>query len=714
MTRIAISHRARMLLLAVCACALVGAPEARSQTPPLPELRLETEEARQQTRRHLARSAATQRRAAVAFAESRGLPVRHGADGRVFELVRLRDGRPLYLGTVNREAAISTNAAAVRLVFPYQLSGAATVLGVWDAGTVLATHREFGSRVLVRNEDAPFEGHATSVAGVMGAAGVRSEARGMAPDAFLMSYDWNRDVSEMSDEAASEPTHSGRLNLSNHSYGYVSGWSRGSFSGSSGWHWMGDWPAREDYKFGQYADDSRLWDWLCTEAPYYLPVRSAGNDRNDNPGSGARFYYFDNGTQTWNGATYDPSTHPLGDGIVNGGYDLIDTVSAAKNILTVGGVTDAIRFGERDPESAEILGFTAWGPTDDGRVKPDIMGVGFGLLTTAVANDSAYRLFSGTSAAAPNVTGSAALLVQLHRDYFGGANMRGATLKGLILHTADDLDMPGPDYRTGWGLMNTLAAADQVAMHAGDPGNLRLVEDTLDEQTPWRTYTFRWDGLSPIRVTLCWTDPPGPVKEMLDDSTPVLVNDLDLRLTGPLGAELLPYALDRANPSVSATRADNTVDNVEQIRLEAPASGEYTIRVSHKGTLESGAQSYSLLVSGQQQDSDGDGLQDVVEGSGDVDQDGIPAFLDPDSDGDGVADADELPGDFDSDGRDNIDDSDSDNDGFLDGLEVSGGTNPYDAGSTPTVPLSTAAVLLAILGAGLAGLAGRAVLRGRV
>lgn len=694
MTRRYATRLATALVLAVSLlCAAAAAQQPRV-------FRLETEEARAQTEARIAAESGRLRAEARAFAEARGLPVRQSTAAGVFELQRLHHGLPLYLATTNREAAITTNVTPVRLVYPYRLSGVATVMGVWDAGSVRATHQEFGTRVILRNPSVAFEGHGTSVAGVMGAVGRRPEAQGMAPDAFIASYDWNDDLAEASGAAAVAPTNSGKLNVSNHSYGYVSGWGFGGFSGNSGWHWMGDWPAREDFKFGLYGAETADWDALCHTAQYYLPVRSAGNDRTDNPGGGALFYYFDNGTGRWVSGNYDPSVHPKGDGIVNGGYDIMDTVSCAKNILTVGAVTDAIAGGQRDPAAANVTSFTAWGPADDGRIKPDIVGNGLGLLTTAVDNDEAYRLFAGTSASAPNVTGSAILLVQQHREYFNGVNMRAATLKGLILHTADDIESPGPDYRTGWGLMNTLAAANQIAMHYGDPAKLRIVESALDAQVPARDYTFTWDGRSPIRVTLSWTDPAGPVRTMLDDPAPVLVNDLDLRLTGPAGAGPLPYVLDPANPAEAATRGDNVVDNVEQILLEAPTAGQYTVRVAHKGALQNGYQAFSLFVSGQFQDSDGDGVQDVDEDASDTDFDGLPAFLDADSDNDGLTDDLEPPGDGDGDGLQNVDDPDSDNDGIGDGAEVAAGSDPFDPDDVPQLPVDGRALALLLLAAG--------------
>ncbi|HOH30071.1 MAG TPA: GEVED domain-containing protein, partial [Candidatus Hydrogenedentes bacterium] len=139
-------------------------------------------------------------------------------------------------------------------------------------------------------------------------------------------------------------------------------------------------------------------------------------------------------------------------------------------------------------------------------------------------------------------------------------------------------------------------------------GTLNMVEDSVGEAQPYQSYSFTWNGVDPIRATLCWTDPSGPAQDGLNVSTPVLVNDLDLRVYGPGGAVFYPYTLDRLHPADNVVTGDNIVDNVEQVYIAAPSvSGEYTVEVSHKGMLAGGYQIYALLVSGQASESGGGG-----------------------------------------------------------------------------------------------------------
>jgi hypothetical protein len=109
------------------------------------------------------------------------------------------------------------------------------------------------------------------------------------------------------------------------------------------------------------------------------------------------------------------------------------------------------------------------------------------------------------------------------------------------------------------------------------------------------------DGLEDFKVTLCWTDPPGPLSTNHDDASYKLVNDLDLRVLGPGGTPVYaPYVLLLNNPSNIAARGDNARDNVEQVYRIAGSMtpGTYTVRINHKGTLSNGVQQYSLIVSG--------------------------------------------------------------------------------------------------------------------
>ena len=149
----------------------------------------------------------------------------------------------------------------------------------------------------------------------------------------------------------------------------------------------------------------------------------------------------------------------------------------------------------------------------------------------------------------------------------------------------------------GWGLVNAEEAGRLINFDGF--GNNVIDEQVLSNGSTY-TRDINSDGNSPIKVTICWTDPAGtPVSaNYLNNRTPMLVNDLDLKITN--GATYYPWKLDPENPANAATNSgENNVDNVEQVYIELPSAGTYTIEVSHDGSLTGGSQAFSIIVSGE-------------------------------------------------------------------------------------------------------------------
>lgn len=545
-----------------------------------------------------------QRAAGVARAQALNLPIRRERlDGTVKEVIGLDEaGNVLYLVTHNDMAAISTGADILHQA-AYTLSGTNLVVGMWDGGAGRSTHREFeGTRLVIRDGAAPIA-HATHVGGTLAAAGITARAKGMAFAVRVDSYDWNDDKAEMTERAATGPGDPEALLLSNHSYGIISGWFRtGGSSPAYIWYGSGSTASDFDPRFGQYNTFPRDSDALAYQAPYYLMFRSAGNDRTDNPVSGQMVQLSPSSTST---VAYDPALHPPGDGVYRDGYNTISFDAVAKNVITIGSVSDAVSSGLRDPGQAHISHFSSWGPTDDGRIKPDLVANGEALYSTLNGGDASYGTLSGTSMSAPNAAGTAVLLVEKYGRLFPGGAMRASTLKGLLIHTADDLGTPGPNYQYGWGLLNGVGAADLLADHAARPERLRMQEDVLTTSEPSRSYSFVWDGETPIRATLSWTDPPGTATTSADLRSPRLRNNLDLRIVGPDDTVYRPYVMPFvgtwtvASMSAPATNGVNNTDNVEQVYIPSPpVAGVYVATVTHQGTLADNQQVFSLLLDG--------------------------------------------------------------------------------------------------------------------
>ncbi len=493
-----------------------------------------------------------QRKQAVKIAKQQGWETSITTkDGVFLQLQKVIDGKPVYYKTFNVDAARSTrtnhlnNGGSLGL----NLMGQGMTAHVWDGGIARASHQEYdgaggNNRFSVGDGSSTLNFHAAHVTGTIIASGVQADAKGMAPHASAVGYFWDNDQSEATSAAAS-----GML-VSNHSYGFAA---RNPNTGQV---------QLPQYFFGGYIDESRAWDEILFNAPNYLMVVAAGNDGNDNTAN----------------------SNPTG----GSGWDKLTGHSTSKNNLVVANAQDANVDANGNLISVSINSSSSEGPTDDFRIKPDITGNGTGVYSTYHNSNSAYNSITGTSMASPNVAGSL-LLLQQHYNNVNGNFMRAATLKGLALHTADDAGASGPDAVFGWGLLNAKRAAETITANGAAS---KIEELTL---TAGQTYTITVDsdGTSPLLASISWTDRPGTAVTTVNSTTPVLVNDLDIRVSKG-GTQFLPYEL--TGPTTNAKR-DNNVDPYERVDV-SNASGSYTITVTHKGTLTGGSQAFTLIVTG--------------------------------------------------------------------------------------------------------------------
>jgi subtilisin-like proprotein convertase family protein len=497
------------------------------------------------------------------YSELNNIPIfRENEDGSFDQLMRITDnGIPIYYSLDNVDAAISTrtdrlhNGGSLGL----NIQGQGMTAYVWEIGPARISHQEYtaGTANRVTNGDGVStlnsnSFHANHVIGTIVASGVDPRAKGMAPQANAVAYTASNDVAEMAAAGAN-----GAL-ISNHSYGIRIS----SFSNAPEF-------------IGKYTESARTIDQIAYNAPYYLPVYSAGND----------------GANT-NGAPFAP------------GFDKLTGDKVSKNIMTVASANDANINADGSLNFVVSSSFSSQGPSDDLRIKPDISGNGSGLFSTYDSANDAYGTISGTSMSSPNVAGSMLLLQQYYNQKNGGF-MRAATLKGLTLHTADDFGAAGPDVTAGWGLMNTMAAANVIT---GDKLNSRIIEAVLQDGQSY-SLTIESDNVSEILASISWSDVPGNINTGgANDATPALVNDLDLRITQN-GISFEPWKLIGATNNGTG---DNRVDNFERVDV-ANASGTYTITVTHKGALVTGSQAFSLIVTGEDNDFAITSTQDRIE-----------------------------------------------------------------------------------------------------
>lgn len=495
----------------------------------------------------LAEKARAEKEKAIAAARANQWDIfKFNPDGSFDELIGLfPDGSPKYLALDNVNAAKSTRANHLNSggSLGLNLNGQNMIGGVWDGGPVRTSHQEFGGRVIIGDGVSILNSnsfHGTHVTGTVTATGVDANAKGMANLATVKTFDWSFDEEEVLAEVQNG------LLLSNHSYGVP-------IANAPGPWFM-----------GAYSEDARVWDEIHYVSPYYLMIVSAGNDGGNTNSS--------------------PSTI---------GYDKLNGNKNAKNNLVIANTLDALVDSSGNLQLVNINSGSSQGPTDDFRIKPDISGNGTGLYSTTSTGDTQYTNLSGTSMASPNVMGTL-LLVQQHFNNVNQKFMRSSTLKALACHTADDAGNAGPDAKFGWGLLNAKAAANAITNNGL---NTWISEENLNNNQSF-TMTVKSTAGSPLVATICWTDVPGVANSgILNNSTPVLINDLDIRITQG-GETFYPWRLLPNATSLAVRNGDNFVDTVETIKIDNANGGDYTITVTHKGTLVDNQQAFGLVISG--------------------------------------------------------------------------------------------------------------------
>ena len=477
-------------------------------------------------------------------------------NGRIAFLDGLDEfGMPLYYTVDNFGSTITSRANHLfdGGSLGLDLTGNGITAGVWEVnGYIRGSHEALVGRVNVLNgaftESNEYTSHATHVTGTIIANGIdNSNARGYAINATVNGYDSANMYSEMASEAAQG------LLVSNHSYGAL------PINSETGDVIYGV------YGYGKYGSSAKQIDNILYLADYYLPVISAGNEGDNAPSR----------------------------------YDLLYGNKTSKNALIIAAVKSVSNY--TGPESVEMTDFSSWGPTDDGRIKPDISNKGQSVYSSDSDSDSDYDSKSGTSMSAPGTTG-AIVLLQEHNYNVNSSYLKSASMRGLLIHTADECDTnffgaDGPDYKYGWGLINAKEAATCIT----ENGITSLIYEGNLAQGESFQLSFQAIEGEDLTATLAWTDPDGQVynstaENMLNYREPVLVNDLDLRISDTEG-QYFPWKLDPENPSNTATTGDNIVDNVEKIEVYN-ASGGYDFVINHKGFLTGFSQDFTLIISG--------------------------------------------------------------------------------------------------------------------
>ncbi|NOX57636.1 MAG: S8 family serine peptidase, partial [Planctomycetes bacterium] len=504
---------------------------------------------------------------------------------------------------VNDQNRVVTQAEAAQSP-PYGLDGSGVSVLVFDSGTGDAAHADFGGRLVPRDLSLTAI-HSTHVAGTIGGDGSESagQFRGMAPGVVMESFGFEPNFDGIflyTNPGDIERDYRDALalgvDLANNSLG--------TNTCANGF------PCEIA---GDYGVTANLLDAIVAG---YLGERlttifAAGNERSDRGecAGGHCCRCIDEGVHT-------PE-----------GYRSIAPPAAAKNTIGVGALNS---------NDDTATSFSSWGPTDDGRLKPDISAPGCqtdgdGGVTSTLAGGG-YATFCGTSMSTPTTTGIIALILEDYRAQFPErAEPLPSTLKVLLAHNAADVGPVGPDYQTGYGsiravdtidFLRTGSTAEFPIEQAGTSGFLVTVSNELQ-----------------LKVTVAWDDPPAT-----PNVVNALINDLDLVVIDPNGVQHYPWTLNPAIPTALAVRnAPDAINNVEQVVVDAPIAGVWRVQIVGSNVPE-GPQWFSLAATPQlQRDCDGDGTEDSVQIAGDPSLDcsanGVLDVCEPDCNTNGIADS---------------------------------------------------------------------------
>jgi hypothetical protein len=264
-----------------------------------------------------------------------------------------------------------------------------------------------------------------------------------------------------------------------------------------------------------------------------------------------------------------------------------------------------------------MAAFSSRGPTDDGRIKPDVVAPGTWILSTYSNNyqegydpspnpqngayqldgwgmprNAFYKYFGGTSMSNPLAGGAASVVRDFYQKVYS-ANASAALVKATLINSAVDLldenndgandnDFPIPNVHEGWGRINLATATDSTAQYVDNSSGLATGGSA--------SFSYSVPGGAPLKVSLVWTD-----FASTETAASNLVNNLNLTVTGPGGVS---YKGNVFSGGWSATGGSaDTVNNVENVYVQSAAAGTWTVQVSG-ANVPNGPQPFALVVRG--------------------------------------------------------------------------------------------------------------------
>ena len=245
---------------------------------------------------------------------------------------------------------------------------------------------------------------------------------------------------------------------------------------------------------------------------------------------------------------------------LNSFANLTGSFKMAKNILTVG-ATDSFSI---------VAALSSKGPAHDGRIKPDLVAFGE----------------DGSSGAAALVSGTALLLQHAYKQVYN-VLPASSLVKAILVNSADDTGNPEVDYKSGFGSLNANNAIK--TLYEG-----RFFTGSVTNSTSQSFALNVPAGIKKLKATLVWNDPPAA-----PNAAKALINDLDIELTQvSSGQTWQPWVLNSFphidSLSQPAKRKKDTLNNIEQVTVDNPASGIYQVKVIGFNILPAALQNFQI------------------------------------------------------------------------------------------------------------------------
>lgn len=298
------------------------------------------------------------------------------------------------------------------------------------------------------------------------------------------------------------------------------------------------------------------------------------------------------------------------DGYIDAGS--IGSPATAKNVLAVGasennesGRSAALKLGltysaygyGANPIGGDgtatnpsgMAAFSSRGPTQDGRIKPEVVAPGTAVISTKSSRpgvyydkviDANYAIDSGTSMATPLTAGAAAVVRQYLRSIVGIAGPPATLIKAVLMAGARDIAPGQYGNAAKWEVPtapNSIEGVGRVDVAASTGPAIKVVASSASLAKGAATeYSVAVPGGRPdLRIVLTWSDPTASSTSFIK-----LVNDIDLEVTSPTGQKF--YSKSRR-------------DNFEGVFLKNPVGGTWKVKVI-AAAVAKGPQNYSLAA----------------------------------------------------------------------------------------------------------------------